>query len=525
MLYVEIGIVAVLICLNGLLAMSELAVVSSRPARLKAMIDRGVKGAASALKLGANPGKFLSSVQIGITLVGVLSGAFSGATLGARLSQLLVAFGVPANLTDLLGVGIVVALITYGSLIIGELVPKQIALRNPEGIAARVAPAMTLLATIAAPLVFLLDISGRGVLWLLGQKGQSEEKVTDEEIKMLVAEAEHHGTIESDERRMIAGVMRLGDRAVRALMTPRTDVDWLNLAWDEVVMRKALMETSHSRLPVGDGSVDSMIGVVQTRELLAALLAGNKLDLELHMRVAPIVHDQADALDVLATLKESEVPVALVHDEYGHFEGIVTPADILEAITGVFRSDREAEEEPLGRAARGRLLAACRLHARRRDARPSRHRPPRGARLRDGGGLCPVAPPPPARDRRKRRCAGLALRGRRPGRPAHRQGAGLPVAGRASARELTPLLRRWRTRPGRTGGMAGPVGNRRLGTAGSFKLARKLRQNAAAALISTRCPAIWRGISRLATGRTFLGIRGQGSFAVAELNRSTTSRP
>ena len=346
MLYVEIGIVAVLICLNGLLAMSELAVVSSRPARLKAMIDRGVKGAASALKLGANPGKFLSSVQIGITLVGVLSGAISGATLGARLSQLLVAFGVPANMTDLLGVGIVVALITYGSLIIGELVPKQIALRNPEGIAARVAPAMTLLATIAAPLVFLLDISGRGVLWLLGQKGQSEEKVTDEEIKMLVAEAEHHGTIESDERRMIAGVMRLGDRAVRALMTPRTDVDWLNLAWDEIVMRKALMETSHSRLPVGDGSVDSMIGVVQTRELLAALLAGNKLDLELHTRVAPIVHDQADALDVLATLKESEVPVALVHDEYGHFEGIVTPADILEAITGVFRSDREAEEEP-----------------------------------------------------------------------------------------------------------------------------------------------------------------------------------
>jgi putative hemolysin len=249
-------------------------------------------------------------------------------------------------MTDLLGVGIVVALITYGSLIVGELVPKQIALRNPEGIAARVAPAMTLLATVAAPLVFLLDISGRGVLWLLGQKGQSEEKVTDEEIKMLVAEAEHHGTIESDERRMIAGVMRLGDRAVRALMTPRTDVDWINLAWDLTTIRKALMETSHSRLPVGDGSVDSMIGVVQTRELLAALLAGKSLDLKLYTRAAPIVHDQADALDVLATLKESEVPVALVHDEYGHFEGIVTPADILEAITGVFRSDLEAEDEP-----------------------------------------------------------------------------------------------------------------------------------------------------------------------------------
>ncbi len=346
MLYVEIGIVVVLICVNGLLAMSELAVVSSRPARLKAMIERGVSGAASALALGANPGKFLSSVQIGITLVGVLSGAFSGATLGERLSDFLADSGVATRVADWLGVGIVVAVITYASLIVGELVPKQLALRNPEGVASRVAPAMTLLAMIAAPLVFLLDISGRTVLWLLGQRGESEEKVTDEEIKMLVAEAEHHGTIESDERRMIAGVMRLGDRAVRALMTPRTDVDWLNLAWDEASVRKALMETQHSRLPVGDGSVDAMVGVVQTREMLATLLSGGSLDLRQHMRPAPIVHDQADALDVLATLKESEMPVALVHDEYGHFEGIVTPADVLEAITGVFRSDLEAEEEP-----------------------------------------------------------------------------------------------------------------------------------------------------------------------------------
>jgi putative hemolysin len=346
MLYVEIGIVVVLICVNGLLAMSELAVVSSRPARLKAMIDRNVKGADRALKLGANPGKFLSSVQIGITLVGVLSGAFSGATLGERLSDSLELAGVPERIAAWLGVGIVVAVITYASLIVGELVPKQIALRNPEGIASRVAPAMSLLAIIAAPLVFLLDISGRAVLWLLGQKGQSEEKVTDEEIKMLVAEAEHHGTIESDERRMIAGVMRLGDRAVRAVMTPRTDVDWINLAWEEAAIRKAITETEHSRLPVAEGSVDAMVGVVQTRGVLAAMLAGNRLDIKRHIRLAPIVHDQADALDVLATLKESEVPVALVHDEYGHFEGIVTPADILEAITGVFRSDLEAEEEP-----------------------------------------------------------------------------------------------------------------------------------------------------------------------------------
>ncbi|MFU0506717.1 hemolysin family protein [Pseudaminobacter sp. NGMCC 1.201702] len=344
MLYVEIAIVVVLICVNGLLAMSELAIVSARPARLKTMIDRHVKGAARALELGANPGKFLSTVQIGITLVGVLSGAFSGATLGQRLSQSLLALGLPQGVADPLGVGIVVAIITYGSLIVGELVPKQIALRNPEAVASRVAPSMYILAIIGAPLVWLLDISGRGLLWLLGQRGESEEKITDDEIKMLVAEAEHHGTIESDERRMIAGVMRLGDRAVRAVMTPRTEVDWLNLDSDEATIRKLLMETQHSRLPVGEGSVDAMIGVVQTREILATMLRGRTLDPRKNVRTAPIVHDQADALDVLATLKQSEVPVALVHDEYGHFEGIVTPADILEAITGVFRADLDADE-------------------------------------------------------------------------------------------------------------------------------------------------------------------------------------
>lgn len=344
MVFVEIGVVVLLVIVNGLLAMSELAIVSARPARLKTMVDRNVRGAAKALALGADPGKFLSSVQIGITLVGVLSGALSGATLGVRLTSVLMDLGLSYRVSNALGVGIVVALITYGSLIIGELVPKQIALRDPERVAARAAPAMSLLAKVAAPLVWLLDFSGRFVLWLLGQSGESEEKVTDEEIKMIVLEAENAGVLESDERKMIAGVMRLGDRAVRAVMTPRTEVDWINLQGDEVSIRKLLMETQHSRLPAGEGSVDAMVGVVQTREVLAAALAGKPFNPASHVRVAPIVHDQADALDVLTTLKESNVPVALVHDEYGHFEGIVTPADILEAITGVFRAD---EADPL----------------------------------------------------------------------------------------------------------------------------------------------------------------------------------
>ncbi|MDH6234346.1 putative hemolysin [Mesorhizobium soli] len=358
MLYVELAIVVVLICVNGLLAMSELAIVSARPARLKAMIDRDVRGAGRALELGSNPGRFLSTVQFGITLVGVLSGAFSGATLGHRLSQILMDNGMSSGAANALGVGLVVAVITYASLIVGELVPKQLALRNPEKIAARVAPMMDVLAKAGAPLVWLLDISGRSVLWLLGQRGESEEKVTDEEIKMLVAEAEHHGTIESDERRMIAGVMRLGDRAVRAVMTPRPEVDWLNLHADEASIRKLLIETLHSRLPAGEGSIDAMVGVVQTREILANILSGRGFDPANHVRPAPIVHDQADALDVLATLKESDVPMALVHDEYGHFEGIVTPADILEAITGVFRADiDESDFAPVQREDGSWLLA------------------------------------------------------------------------------------------------------------------------------------------------------------------------
>jgi len=342
-LFLEILIIAVLTLVNGLLAMSELAVVSSRPARLKVLAADGRKGAETAIRLTENPGRFLSSVQIGITLVGVLSGAFSGATLGSRLASYLATVGVPLGAADALGVGIVVVIITYLSLIIGELVPKQIALRDPEGIATRVAPAMAMIATIAAPLVWLLDVSGKAVLAAIGQGGEQEEKVTEEEVKTIIAEAESAGVLESDERSMITGVMRLADRSARGLMTPRRDVELIDLSDDPDEIRKTIRQTHRSRLPVQDGDADTIIGVLAVKDLVEVFAEDKPLDIRKLVQPAPVVMDRTDALGVVRALRASVVHMALVFDEYGHFEGIVTSGDLLEAITGVFQEEEGSE--------------------------------------------------------------------------------------------------------------------------------------------------------------------------------------
>lgn len=344
MLYVEIAVVAALICLNGLLAMAELAVVSSRRSRLQALVDRNVIGSRRALMLASDPGKFLSTVQIGITLVGVLSGAFSGATLGLRVTDWLKEAGLPPSASDAAGVGLVVAAITYASLIVGELVPKQIALRNPERIAVRVAPAMTVLARIAFPVVFALDVSGRLLLRALGYRAQPEHRVSEEEVRTLIAEAETAGVLEPGEREMIAGVMRLGDRPVRAVMTPRPDVDMIDLTDTPDQIRARIGASIHSRLPVHAGKEDEVLGVIQAKDLLNAYMHGEQPDVRSLIRKTPVIPDSADALDVVDIIKGSEVHIAMIIDEYGHFQGIVTNADILEAIVGEFRTEAGAPE-------------------------------------------------------------------------------------------------------------------------------------------------------------------------------------
>jgi putative hemolysin len=344
--WTDVLIILALIAINGVFAMSELAIVSSREARLKAMAKSGSRGAQCALDLVAEPGRFLSTVQIGITLIGILAGAYSGASLGTPTAERLQLLGMDPETAKGVGFGIVIVITTFLSLIIGELVPKQFALRSPEPIAAVMSRPMRILSKVTAPFVWLLDRTSALIFRLIGLNRESKNQVTAEELHLVVAEAQTAGVLEEDERAMISGIVRLADRPVREVMTPRMEIDWIDVAASPEEIRQELLENPHSRIPVAAGSIENIVGVIQTRDVLAANIRGEPLDLQRLCRKAPVIPDLMDAMDALAVLRNADVPLALVHDEYGHLDGIVTPGSILAALAGTFAHDVEQGEEP-----------------------------------------------------------------------------------------------------------------------------------------------------------------------------------
>ncbi len=338
---------ALLIVINGVFAMSELAIVSARTARLKMAADKGSTSARIAMRLALEPGKFLSTVQIGITLIGIIAGAVSGATLGEPVGERLAGLGMDPDTAQDTGFVLMIAMTTYFSLVIGELVPKQLALRNAEAIAIVMARPMDLLAKVAAPFVWLLDTSSNLLLRALGIRHKGDHNITAEELQMIFADATHTGVIAEQERAILSGIMRLQDRPVRELMTPRTELDWLDVNASEEEMRRAIAASPHSLLPVADGSADKVLGVLKVRELLALLITGETVVLTDLLRKTEVVPDQLDAMDALRTLQQSGTGMAMVHDEYGHLDGIVTTADLLSAIAGDFASHQDEGDTPM----------------------------------------------------------------------------------------------------------------------------------------------------------------------------------
>jgi putative hemolysin len=341
MIVLELAVVLALVLLNGLFAMVELAVVSASRPRLRALAEEGRRGAAAALRLAESPGRFLSTVQIGITAVGIGAGAFGGATLAAHLAGALVGRGLSFTAAEAIAFAVVVGGLTYVTLVVGELVPKQLALRNAEAIAAAAARPMELVSKVANPAVALLERSTRLALRVLGPPAEPRPQVTEDEIKALVTEAESAGVVEPEETQMITRVMRLGDRPVRALMTPWVDVDWVDVGAGAQAARRRGRETSHSWLPAVRRRPEDVIGAVRSRDLLMLEPDAGPEALEALVRLAPLVPASADSLDALERFRASPVHLALVVDEHGATLGVVTPIDILEAIAGGLSSEEQ----------------------------------------------------------------------------------------------------------------------------------------------------------------------------------------
>ena len=346
MLAIAIVVVLLLVVLNGLFAMTELAVVSSRRSKLQSRAERGDRGARAALKLSEEPTHFLSAVQVGITLIGILAGAYGQATIAGELEKILsAAFPALAAYTTIFSTALVVICITYISLIVGELVPKRLALIFPETIAAKMAAPISTLAIVLHPFVVLLTASTSGILKLMGVKDRDGSDVTQEEVETMIAEGTSAGLIEPEEQEMIEEILRLGDRPIRVAMTPRHEVYWIALDDTEKQLREEIRACPYSRIVVArESDVDNPLGVVHKKDLLDSLLTNGKLDVEPLIQTPAFIPQSTSVLKALGIMKASKVHMAFLVDEFGAFEGVVTATDLLEMIAGDFDEGHDEEE-------------------------------------------------------------------------------------------------------------------------------------------------------------------------------------